>query len=172
LRYLPDALILLLGSLLAAVCRMIHIVYMSRAVHPLSDQDLQNLLNQCRRDNAKHNVTGVLFYSHGNIAQLIEGDPEILELLFEKISRDGRHSHVTKLVDKPISERSFSDWSMAFHPLENAGFEALEGFLRPNHLPPPPSTLTIADAMLVDLVRMAVFGASAAQVEAEAPTNA
>jgi hypothetical protein len=149
---------------------MIHIVYMSRAVRPLTDLDLQDLLNQCRRDNALHNVTGILFYSHGNIAQLIEGEPEVLEPLFEKISQDGRHSHVRKLIDKPISERSFSEWSMAFHPLETSGFEALEGFLLPHSLPPPPSTLTIADGMLVDLVRMAVFGASAAPAEAEAPT--
>ena len=140
---------------------MIHIVYMSRAVRPLSDQDLQHLLDQCRRDNADRHVTGVLFYSHGNIAQLIEGEPEILESLFDKISRDGRHSNVVKLVSKPISERSFSDWSMAFHPLESAGFEALEGFLLPHHLPAAPSTLSIADAMMVDLVRLAVFGPDA-----------
>jgi hypothetical protein len=148
---------------------MIHIVYMSRAVRPLTDQELQDLLNQCRHENAQHEVTGVLFYSHGNIAQLIEGDPETLEPLFEKIARDGRHSHVRKLIDKPIKERSFPDWSMAFHPIEPAGFDALEGFLLPHHLPPPPSTLTIADAMLVDLVCMAVFGANAAQIEADAP---
>jgi hypothetical protein len=140
---------------------MNHLVYMSRAVHPLSDQDLQALLNQCRRDNAARNVTGVLFYSHGNIAQLIEGDPEVLEPLFEKISRDGRHSNVVKLVDKPISARSFEDWSMAFHPIEPTGFDALQGFLLPQHLPPPPSSLSIADAMLVDLVKLAVFGADA-----------
>ncbi|MBF9141833.1 BLUF domain-containing protein [Hymenobacter properus] len=138
---------------------MIHIVYMSRAVRPLSDQDLQELLMQCRRDNAAHNVTGVLFYSHGNIAQLIEGEKEVLEPLFETISRDGRHSNVIKLVDKPITVRSFSDWSMAFHPLEPSGFEALQGFLLPHHLPPPPSSLSIADSLLVDLVKLAVFGA-------------
>ena len=137
---------------------MIHIVYMSRAVRPLSDQDLQELLDQCRRDNAARNITGVLFYSHGNIAQLIEGEPEILEPLFDIISRDGRHSNVVKLVDKPITERSFSGWSMAFHPLEPSGFEALQGFLLPQQLPQPTS-LNIADAMLVDLVKLAVFGA-------------
>lgn len=150
---------------------MIHIVYMSRAVRPLSDQDLQALLDQCRRDNAARNVTGVLFYSHGNIAQLIEGDKEVLESLFEVISRDGRHSNVVKLVDKPISTRSFEDWSMAFHPIEPSGFEALQGFLLPQHLPPPPSSLTIADAMLVDLVKLAVFGADAAPAES-APAHA
>ncbi|GAB3852117.1 BLUF domain-containing protein [Hymenobacter terrigena] len=144
---------------------MIHIVYMSRAVRPLSDEDLQALLDQCRRDNAARNVTGVLFYSHGNIAQLIEGEREVLEPLFDIISRDGRHSNVVKLVDKPISARSFKDWSMAFHPIEPKGFEALQGFLLPQHLPPPPSSLTIADAMLVDLVKLAVFGADATPSE-------
>lgn len=137
---------------------MIHIVYMSRAVRPLSDQELQGLLDQCHRDNARHQVTGILFYSHGNIAQLIEGEAETLESLFETIARDGRHSHVRKLVQRPITTRSFPQWSMAFHPLETEGFEALEGFLLPHHVPPPPSSLTIADSLLVELVRLAVFG--------------
>ncbi len=148
---------------------MIHIAYMSRAVHPLSDQELQELLAQCRRDNTQHQVTGILFYSHGNIAQLIEGEPEVLEPLFERISRDGRHSHVRKLVQRPIAARSFEQWSMAFHPLEPSGFEALEGFLLPQHVPPPPSSLTIADALIVELVRLAVFGNEATLPPIEPP---
>lgn len=150
---------------------MIHIVYMSRAVRPLSDEELQALLDQCRRDNAARNVTGVLFYSHGNIAQLIEGDEDVLEHLFDVISRDGRHSNVVKLVDKSINARSFEGWAMAFHPIEPSGFEALQGFLLPQHLPPPPSSLSIADAMLVDLVKLAVFGPDAAPA-ATAPAHA
>ncbi|UOQ72706.1 BLUF domain-containing protein [Hymenobacter cellulosilyticus] len=140
---------------------MNHIVYMSRAVRPLSDQDLQELLAQCRRDNARHNVTGILFYSHGNIAQLIEGDPAVIEPLYEKISRDGRHSNVQQLANKAITERSFPDWSMAFHPIETEGFHTLEGFFLPHQLPATPETLTIADALIVDLVRQAVFGPDA-----------
>lgn len=140
---------------------------MSRAVRPLSDQDLQELLEQCRRDNALHNVTGVLFYSHGNIAQLIEGDPAVTEQLFEKIALDGRHSNVVKLTDKPIEARSFADWSMAFHPLDPSGFEALAGFFHPTNAPSTPETLTIADALLVNLVRLAVFGPEAAAEDSD-----
>lgn len=148
---------------------MHHIAYISRAVRPLSDEDLHELLTQCRRDNAKHGITGILFYSHGNIAQLFEGEHEIAEVLFERISRDGRHSHVQKLISKAIITRSFSEWSMAFHPLEPAAFEALQGFLLPHHVPSPPSSLTIADALLVDLVRLAVFG-GATPPQAPTPT--
>jgi len=133
---------------------------MSRAVHPLSDQDLEYLLRQSRHDNTRYGITGILFYSHGNIAQLFEGEPEIADALFARIARDGRHSHVQKLIDRPIASRSFTGWSMAFHPLEPAGFAALEGFLQPHNMPALPESLSIADAMLVDLVRLAVFGAS------------
>ena len=142
---------------------MKHIVYLSRAVHPLTDQDLQGLLAQCRRDNERHGITGILFYSHGNIAQLFEGEPAIADMLFERIARDGRHSHVHKLIDRPIASRSFAEWSMAFHPLTPAGFDALQGFLLPHNTPPLPATLSIADTMLVDLVRLAVFGPDPSQ---------
>jgi hypothetical protein len=137
---------------------MKHIVYMSRAVHPLTDQDLQALLTQSRRDNERHGITGILFYSHGNIAQLFEGEEEIANYLFGRIAQDGRHSHVRKLIDRPIGARSFAEWSMAFHPLESSGFAALQGFFLPHQLPPIPASLSIADSMLVELVRLAVFG--------------
>ncbi|RYU76731.1 BLUF domain-containing protein [Hymenobacter persicinus] len=142
---------------------MKHVVYLSRAVRPLTDQDLQHLLDQSRHDNARNGITGVLFYSHGNIAQLFEGEDAIADTLFARIAQDGRHSHVRKLIDKPITTRSFSDWSMAFHPLATEGFEALQGFLLPHHIPPAPSSLPIADALLVELVRLAVFGPDPAQ---------
>lgn len=148
---------------------MHHIAYISRAVRPLTDEDLHGLLTQCRRDNERHHITGILFYSHGNIAQLFEGEVEIVESLFERISRDGRHSHVKKLIDKPITARSFADWSMAFHPLETTAFETLQGFLHPHHMPAPPQSLIIADALLIDLVRLAVFG-GATPPQAPAPT--
>ncbi|QHJ08006.1 BLUF domain-containing protein [Hymenobacter busanensis] len=134
-----------------------HIIYMSRAVRPLTDAELDALLAQCRRDNARHHVTGILFYSHGNIAQLIEGDPQVLEPLYQRIAQDARHSNVTKLSDKPIAARSFQDWSMAFHRLEPAGFEALAGYLDPARLPRTPATLSAPDALLLDLVKQAVI---------------
>ncbi|RSK33286.1 BLUF domain-containing protein [Hymenobacter metallilatus] len=142
---------------------MKHIVYISRAVHALTDYDLQHLLDQSRRDNAENGITGVLFYSHGNIAQLFEGEEATADALYERISQDGRHSHVRKLIDRSIAARSFSEWSMAFHPLAAESFEALQGFLLPHRVPPAPATLPIADALLVELVRLAVFGPDPSQ---------
>lgn len=141
---------------------MKHILYLSRAVHPLTDQELHKLLVQSRRDNERHGITGILFYSHGRIAQLFEGEDAIADTLFNRIAVDARHTHVVKHIDKPIAHRSFAGWSMAFHPLEPAGFETLQGFVLPHHVPPLPPTLTIADTLLVELVRLAVFGSDSA----------
>ena len=145
---------------------MIHLVYLSKAVHPLADADLRGLLDQCHRSNARLGITGILFYSHGHIAQLLEGEAAAVEALYARIARDGRHSDVRRLVHKPIAARSFPGWSMAFHPLQAASFDQLAGFLQPAHVPALPPTLAIADALLLDLVRVAVFGADALPTEA------
>lgn len=137
---------------------MKHILYLSRAVRPLSDQDLEVLLTQSRRNNSEFGITGILFYSHGNIAQLFEGEEDVADALFARIAQDGRHSHVVKHSDKPIAARSFAEWSMAFHPLEATGFAALQGFVLPPQVPPAPASLAVADALLLELVRLAVLG--------------
>lgn len=142
---------------------MKHIVYLSRAVHALTDEDLHVLLEQCRRNNVRHGITGILFYSHGNIAQLFEGEAASVDALFAQIICDGRHSHVRKLVDRAVVTRNFPEWSMAFHPLLPTSFATLQGFLLPPAVPPPPASLPSADALLVELVRLAVFGPDPSQ---------
>ncbi|WP_257883266.1 hypothetical protein [Hymenobacter sp. DG01] len=47
---------------------------------------------------------------------------------------------------------------MAFHPLEEESFTTLQGFFLPHQAPPTPDSLPIADALIIDLVRQAVFG--------------
>jgi len=55
---------------------MIAIVYISAAVQPLSDADLEALLAKSREKNARLKVTGILLYKDGDIMQLIEGPGE------------------------------------------------------------------------------------------------
>jgi hypothetical protein len=45
---------------------------------------------------------------------VLEGAPEVILALFEKIEKDPRHSRVSKLIFEPIEERDFADWSMGF----------------------------------------------------------
>lgn len=141
---------------------MIHIIYMSRAAQDMSDRDLQSMLDNYRHLNTERNITGILFYSNGHIAQIMEGEAAVLEPLYEKISRDSRHTNVTKLAHKTIDHRSFAEWSMAFHPLEAAGFEQLKGFLMPGEATQNPDSLGPSDALVLNMVRQAVFGSAPA----------
>ena len=93
---------------------MHHIIYLSSATELLDDEQLQSLFFQCRHNNARLGITGLLLYRDGSFLQLIEGEREDVADLFRKICRDGRHHGILKVIDEAIPEREFTDWSMSF----------------------------------------------------------
>ncbi len=48
--------------------------------------------------------------------QLLEGPPEAVTQTFARISRDDRHTEVTKLVSNHTDDRLFPDWAMRHDP--------------------------------------------------------
>lgn len=63
-------------------------------------------------------VTGILLYNSGNFMQLIEGDDEKVEGLYEKIRQDTRHTGVTPLIRESITQRNFDSWLMGYRNLD------------------------------------------------------
>ncbi|MBT2556933.1 BLUF domain-containing protein [Hymenobacter sp. ISL-91] len=137
---------------------MIHLVYMSVAAQDIDDLELRAMLDKYRHYNTARGITGMLFYSNGHIAQILEGEADVVEPLYEKISSDTRHINVVKMAHKTIAQRSFAEWSMAFHPLDEAGFAQLEGFFLPSEIGQNPASLSMSDALVLNIVRDAVFG--------------
>ncbi len=93
---------------------MHHLIYLSSATELLDEGQLRSLFFQCRRDNARAGITGLLLYRDGSFLQLIEGEHADVTALFKKICRDSRHHGILKVVDEPITEREFPTWSMSF----------------------------------------------------------
>jgi hypothetical protein len=92
---------------------LVHCIYCSASANPnLSPAELEALLATCRSNNAAAGITGMLLYRAGSFFQVLEGDRTVVQALFEKISRDNRHSLVTKIILEPIAERSFAAWTM------------------------------------------------------------
>ena len=139
---------------------MIHLVYMSVAAQDIDDRELRTMLDKYRHYNTARGITGMLFYSNGHIAQILEGEANVVEPLYEKISRDTRHINVVKLAHKNIEQRSFAEWSMAFHPLDEVGFAHLKGYFMPSEVSQNPASLSMSDALVLNMVREAVFGSS------------
>ena len=93
---------------------MLTLTYVSSATSLLSVTDLVGMLDEIRPKNDVRGLTGMLFYSGGNIIQALEGPDEVVEGIFGAIEADPRHRDVTVVHRGPIEERSFANWSMGF----------------------------------------------------------
>jgi hypothetical protein len=97
------------------------LVYVSTASHPLSQAEINHLLERARARNAQQQVTGVLLYSHGNFMQYLEGPAAGMAIVYQAIRADRLHHGIIELLREPIAEREFADWSMAFRSVSAFG---------------------------------------------------
>ena len=90
-----------------------HIIYCSVSTQSdFSAAQLEQLLEVCRRDNGKVGVTGMLLYKSPWFFQILEGDPAVLDPLYDKIALDKRHKRIMKIIQEPIEARDFGAWTM------------------------------------------------------------
>jgi hypothetical protein len=86
------------------------LIYASKVTEPIN---ADALLAQAQRNNPGHGITGGLAILNGVYLEYLEGSEEEVERLFERISRDVRHTNIKVLERRPISRRMFNNWSMA-----------------------------------------------------------
>jgi Sensors of blue-light using FAD len=111
---------------------MHHIVYLSSAVIEMSEEALKALLLHSRRRNQARAITGLLLFSGGDILQVLEGEQQAVQALYDVIARDIRHTHLYKLADGPVPRRTFPDWSMGFVTTSPEKFAQLAGYRNPD----------------------------------------
>lgn len=86
--------------------------YISRSL--ARPDELDALLQRARQLNERRGVTGVLLFTGGHFAQLLEGPAAALAETMAAIRRDRRHEAIHELLGEPIAQRRCGDWSMAF----------------------------------------------------------
>lgn len=102
------------------------LTYISRLSLLLTEKEIENIGSVSAYNNSKFDITGLLVYFHGLFFQIIEGDNEAVELLYEKIKQDCRHTDILCLKsENDIQERLFPDWSMKTVNLDNTTDELL-----------------------------------------------
>lgn len=104
------------------------LVYVSSATTLFSRAEIDAILAESHRNNARLGVSGILLYKDGNLMQLLEGDERVVETLYAKISRDSRHKGLIRMWDGNATERQFPDWSMAFRDLDGPDARGTPGF--------------------------------------------
>ncbi|MDX5347860.1 MAG: BLUF domain-containing protein [Hymenobacteraceae bacterium] len=110
---------------------MYHIVYVSTAIAPMADEELELVLDQSRKNNSAQNITGMLLYSDEHFIQLLEGEADAVKAAFSRIEKDVRHYNIVKLADGPITQKSFSDWEMGFQIAPSSEIALKIGYTNP-----------------------------------------
>jgi hypothetical protein len=76
--------------------------------------EVSDILSTSRANNERDGITGALMFNAGCFAQVLEGPLDVVEVAFERIQQDDRHSEVSLLAMEPITKRSFPNWAMGF----------------------------------------------------------
>jgi len=99
---------------------LVHLIYTSAHVQPLSQAEVDALIEQSRESNRRNGITGILFYVGGCFMQVVEGEPRAIGELYAKLLRDPRHTRVTLIIQEAIQHRFFGDWTMAMAAVGSA----------------------------------------------------
>ncbi|MBL8327560.1 MAG: BLUF domain-containing protein [Rubrivivax sp.] len=91
---------------------LVRLLYASRAVRAIDQEELLAILRQSKAANPRHGITGVLCLSDGIFLQVLEGGRSAVNKLYNRIAADPRHTDVELLLYQEIGERRFAGWSM------------------------------------------------------------
>lgn len=133
---------------------LIRLVYVSSATVDLSDSELNQLLEQSVRNNAAKGVTGMLVYADGNFIQVLEGEAEVVDALFQRIELDIRHQGTIVLHREVVESRDFPQWHMGFRRLTRQEVASNPAYVRFFDLEFDPTHLGIRPGVALELLRL------------------
>ena len=100
------------------------LTYTSLARLDLEAADLEAIHRTAREVNALEGITGLLIFNGTHFLQIIEGAPNAIDDLVERLRRDPRHSGLEIRDERPAEDRSFPGWSMELAKVSASYFEA------------------------------------------------
>ena len=106
------------------------LTYTSHASLDLDAADVERIQRTARELNALDGTTGLLIFNGTHFLQVIEGTPEAIDDLVERLRRDPRHHGLEIRDQRSIEERSFPSWSMELVHVSSDYFEAQDRLSR------------------------------------------
>ncbi len=151
---------------------LVRLMYASRAVDDVSQQDLTAILAQSRAHNPASGITGFLCSSGRLFLQVLEGGRMQVNALYNQIVADARHKDVVILSYEEISERRFADWSMGLVTAERANASVLLKHSESATLDPYGVSGSVSMALLGELMATASIVGRADLLPAATPQPA
>ncbi|SDF20905.1 Sensors of blue-light using FAD [Pricia antarctica] len=108
------------------------LTYESVAKKGLLAADVHAILETSRARNVERGITGCLVYYNRRFIQILEGNQQTLQECYQKIQKDSRHRQVRIIAENAVEKRTFSEWGMAYFPIDenNVNHSELEQFRR------------------------------------------
>jgi len=100
------------------------LTYTSLARLDLDAGELEAIHRTAREVNALEGITGILIFNGTHFLQIIEGAPDAIDELLERLRGDHRHSGIEVRDERAVEERSFPDWSMELVKVSASYFDA------------------------------------------------
>lgn len=91
---------------------LIQLIYRSRSRSPLEGGELRGLGHDFAQRNQRQQVSGLLLYDGAYFLQVLEGEENTVEALFQRIRLDPRHTDIVLLLRDPIPALHFGRWQM------------------------------------------------------------
>ncbi len=88
------------------------IIYASKISITLSNKELNDLITEARHSNKTYKITGILLRIDDMFLQYIEGPEKDIDILYQKIEKDKRHTSIQLLDMGEIQSRNYEDWEM------------------------------------------------------------
>jgi hypothetical protein len=87
-------------------------MYKSKYSEPLSESLLEAIETTSQENNEALGITGILIGNRSSFMQVLEGEAEAVNEIFNTICKDERHTKIELVGYEIIAQRAFADWSM------------------------------------------------------------
>jgi hypothetical protein len=129
------------------------LTYTSWARPGIGHDQIEAILTSARTNNPPDGITGVLVFNGTTFLQTLEGGQSSVNSLVRRLSSDPRHSNMSIRDERPVSQRTFPDWSMAYMRLTDGIFQGEEAVQRALDRDLPPRLRNIILGMMTTIAR-------------------
>lgn len=98
---------------------MYRLAYVSTAHPAVTSSDLQDILEAAIRNNSAANVTGTLLFNGMNFLQVLEGEQDAVQKIYDRICVDARHNHIVTIFEEKNASRTFAESSMSLQAVKS-----------------------------------------------------
>lgn len=130
---------------------LVRLIYTSTITEKFNHDDISQILEAARRNNGKHDITGILCFNNDQFLQCLEGSRKQVNRLYQAILQDSRHGNILLLKYHEIVSRAFDDWSMGYVPESSLTAPAIRRHSGHSNFNPYEMSGNAAEALLISL---------------------